>query len=60
MKRKNDPIARTSQTQLRLQLEIDARIHFVERVRRDVVELLAQLLLSASKSAATGASDEDG
>jgi hypothetical protein len=50
MKHKIDP---THQAQLRLQLELDARIHFVERARKDVVEMLAQMLLSAAKASAT-------
>ena len=58
MKHKIDP------AQLRLQLELDARIHFVERARKDVVEMLAQLLLTAvkaydSKSTLEEACDED-
>jgi hypothetical protein len=62
MKHKIDP---TQQAQLRLQLELDARIHFVERARNDVVEMLAQMLLSAAKASAptpttaTEARDED-
>jgi hypothetical protein len=50
MKHKIDP---TQQAQLRLQLELDARIHFVERAHKDVVEMLAQMLLSAARGSAT-------
>lgn len=55
MKHKIDP---QKQAQLRLQLELDARIHFVERARRDVVEMLAQLLLSAAKAKTAKAASE--
>lgn len=41
---------RPRQGQLRLLLELDARTHFDEPTRRNVVELLAQLLLSAAKT----------
>lgn len=50
---------RPRQGQLRLLLELDARIHFDEPTRRNVVDLLAQLLLSAAKAAAEEERDED-